>query len=284
MIVFHKVKDLKNYLLSEKATGKQVGFVPTMGALHEGHLAIIRKSEEENDITIASIFVNPTQFNNQQDFDKYPITTAKDIGLLEQNDCDVLFIPSVKEIYPEGTIFNMNFEVGYLDSVMEGKHRPGHFKGVAQVVKRLLDIVEPHILYLGQKDFQQFKLIEKMIADLKIPVKLKMAKTMREADGLAMSSRNRRLTAEGRKNAADIFSILTNAASLLNSKSVQEIKSNALKSLSAIPNAEPEYFEIADANNLKLLSDIKESNSVVLCCAVWINDVRLIDNVVTELN
>jgi len=282
VIIFQKVTDLKYYLLSEKTAGKRVGFVPTMGALHEGHMSIISKSKQENDITISSIFVNPTQFNNQEDFNKYPITIGKDIEMLEAGNCDVLFLPDVKEMYPDGTQFNLNFDVGYLDTIMEGNHRPGHFKGVAQVVKRLLDIVEPHILYLGQKDFQQFKVVEKMIRDLNIPVKLKMAETVREADGLAMSSRNRRLNETSRKHAAEIFKVLKNAFSQLGQKPVSQIKAEAINLLSAIPDAQPEYFEIANTNSFKLVSDIDNVENVVICTAVWISGVRLIDCIFSE--
>jgi pantoate--beta-alanine ligase len=168
--------------------------------------------------------------------------------------------------------------VGYLDTIMEGSHRPGHFKGVAQVVKRLLDIVEPNMLYLGQKDFQQFKVVEKMIRDLNIPVELRMAETVREADGLAMSSRNRRLDVETRKNAAVIYSVLKNAITQLHKKSVQEIKAEAIQTLSAIPGAQPEYFEIADADSLELLSSVDVNKKIVICTATWLNGVRLIDN------
>jgi pantoate--beta-alanine ligase len=268
VIIFQKITDLKKYLLPLKNQEKTIGFVPTMGALHEGHINIVRKSKAENDVTVASVFVNPTQFNNREDFDKYPISIDADIEMLEKNHCDVLFMPSEKEMYPEGQAFTLDFNPGFLDTVMEGAHRPGHFKGVAQVVKRLLDIVEPDVLYLGQKDFQQYKVIEKMIGDLHLPVQLRMAPTVREADGLAMSSRNRRLT---------------NAALQLSSISTEIIKQESLEELKEIPGCEPEYFEIADAGSLQLLTNIEEKKTVVICTAAWLDGVRLIDNVVVKV-
>jgi pantoate--beta-alanine ligase len=180
-------------------------------------------------------------------------------------------------MYPNGTSFNIKFELGFLDTVMEGKHRPGHFKGVAQVVKRLLEIVTQHVFYLGQKDFQQYKVIEKMIRDLKIPVELKMVSTLREPDGLAMSSRNRRLSEEARINAPRIYSILQNAKVDLNKKSVTEVKNEAIHALELIPKAKPEYFEIADAQTLELIQTFEKNQRIVICTAVWIDDVRLID-------
>lgn len=280
MLIFHKVTDIQNYLSNNFWDKKTIGFVPTMGALHQGHLSIIKQSKAENDITIASIFVNPTQFNNKDDFDKYPNTIGTDIEKLVAEGTDILLLPNVSEMYPDGTLYEINFDAGYLDTVMEGAFRPGHFKGVAQIVKRLLDIVQPTTLYLGQKDYQQFMVVKKMITDLKIPVYLKMASTLREEDGLAMSSRNMRLDEASRRNAVSVFAILKKAATDAKQYSVAEAKANALKSLQEIPQATPEYLEFANAENLALIEKYDISVPTVICVAVWIGGIRLIDNII----
>ena len=280
VIIFHKVTDIQHYLSNNFWNKKTIGFVPTMGALHEGHLSIIKQSKHENDITVASIFVNPTQFNNKDDFDKYPNTIGTDIEKLVAEGTNILLLPDVAEMYPDGTLYEINFDAGYLDTVMEGAFRPGHFKGVAQIVKRLLDIVQPTTLYLGQKDYQQFMVIKKMIADLKVPIALKMSATLREEDGLAMSSRNMRLDEASRKNATTIYAILKQAAADVKQYSIAEAKATALKSLLEIPQAQPEYIEFADAENLRLLTAYSESQPTVICVAAWINGVRLIDNII----
>ena len=280
MLIFHKVTDIQNYLSNNFWDKKTIGFVPTMGALHQGHLSIIKQSKAENDITIASIFVNPTQFNNKDDFDKYPNTIGTDIEKLVAEGADILLLPNVSEMYPDGTLYEINFDAGYLDTVMEGAFRPGHFKGVAQIVKRLLDIVQPTTLYLGQKDYQQFMVVKKMITDLKIPVYLKMASTLREEDGLAMSSRNMRLDEASRRNAVSVFAILKKAATDAKQYSVAEAKANALKSLQEIPQATPEYLEFANAENLALIEKYDISVPTVICVAVWIGGIRLIDNII----
>lgn len=280
MLIFHKVTDIQNYLSNNFWDKKTIGFVPTMGALHQGHLSIIKQSKAENDITIASIFVNPTQFNNKDDFDKYPNTIGTDIEKLVAEGADILLLPNVSEMYPDGTLYEINFDAGYLDTIMEGTFRPGHFKGVAQIVKRLLDIVQPTTLYLGQKDYQQFMVVKKMITDLKIPVYLKMASTLREEDGLAMSSRNMRLDEASRRNAVSVFAILKKAATDAKQYSVAEAKANALKSLQEIPQATPEYLEFANAENLALIEKYDISVPTVICVAVWIGGIRLIDNII----
>lgn len=254
--------------------------MPTMGALHEGHLSIIKQSKSENDITVASIFVNPTQFNNKDDFDKYPNTIGTDIEKLVAVNTDILLLPNVAEVYPDGTNYEINFDAGYLDTVMEGAFRPGHFKGVAQIVKRLLDIVRPSTLYLGQKDYQQFMVIKKLIADLQLPLTLKMALTLRESDGLAMSSRNTRLDSVSRKNAATIYNILKQAATNAKKYSITVAKANAMKALQQIPQAKPEYIELVDAENLMLLEEYTATKPTAICVAVWVNGVRLIDNII----
>jgi len=280
LIVFHRVADIQQYLSNNFWDKKTIGFVPTMGALHEGHLSIIKQSKSENDITVASIFVNPTQFNNKDDFDKYPNTIGTDIEKLVAVNTDILLLPNVAEVYPDGTNYEINFDAGYLDTVMEGAFRPGHFKGVAQIVKRLLDIVRPSTLYLGQKDYQQFMVIKKLIADLQLPLTLKMALTLRESDGLAMSSRNTRLDSVSRKNAATIYNILKQAATNAKKYSITVAKANAMKALQQIPQAKPEYIELVDAENLMLLEEYTATKPTAICVAVWVNGVRLIDNII----
>src|SRR5262245_46576859 len=207
MILFKKAGDLSNWLETQRKNNLQIGFVPTMGALHPGHLSLIGSSKEENEITLSSIFVNPTQFNDPKDFEKYPVTPEKDIYLLESIGCDILFVPDILEIYPHGTTAVNHYDLGYLDTVLEGKYRPGHFQVVCQVVHRLLDIVKPDSLYLGQKDYQQCMVIKRLAELTNSQVKIIICPTLREEDGLAMSSRNLRLSPEYRKKAAKIFAV-----------------------------------------------------------------------------
>ena len=196
MVLLKNATDLYNYLDSQRKNHISIGFVPTMGALHEGHLSLLAKSKKENSITVCSIFINPTQFNDPLDFEKYPVTIEQDIQKLDSIDCDILFLPSVDEIYPDGLNYNIHFALGELETIWEGKYRPGHFQGVCLVVKRLLEIVQPDMLFLGQKDFQQCKVIAKLIEILNFEKKIALiiCPTMREPDGLAMSSRNMRLS------------------------------------------------------------------------------------------
>lgn len=281
MLIFHKVTDIQNHLSNLKNQKHTIGFVPTMGALHQGHISIVKQSKSENHCTVASIFINPTQFNNADDLAKYPKTIGKDIEQLEHAECDVLFLPDTHEIYPDGTTYNLVFEIGHLDTIMEGVFRPGHFKGVAQVVKRLIDIVAPDFLYLGQKDIQQFMVVKKMIADLKMATKLKMAATLRETNGLAMSSRNMRLSETERNEAASIYRILKLAEQAIHNKEKFDfIKKQSETFLKAIPNSKLEYFEIADVTTLQLVNYNKSNNSLVICVALWLGNVRLIDNII----
>ncbi|MDE3253606.1 MAG: pantoate--beta-alanine ligase, partial [Bacteroidota bacterium] len=201
MILYKKATEIRQILSEKSVSGQTIGFVPTMGALHEGHLELIKHSKLNNNITISSIFVNPTQFNDPKDFEKYPVTLDQDLYLLEKAGCDLVFLPSVSEIYPLGTQLTHSYELGYLETTLEGKYRPGHFQGVCQVVHRLLDIVQPDTLYLGQKDYQQSLVIEKLITQLPYPIRIHVVPTFRDASGLALSSRNLRLT-EPQKMAA----------------------------------------------------------------------------------
>jgi pantoate--beta-alanine ligase len=275
MLIFKKVADLRHWLDDQKAP---IGFAPTMGALHDGHLDLIRMSKNDGCITVASIFVNPTQFNDPKDLEKYPRTPEKDAALLLGAGCDVLFMPPVEEVYPPGKDFTVSLDFGQLEEVMEGVFRPGHFKGMATVVNRLLDIVRPHRLYMGQKDYQQLSIVRNMIQQLDLPVELIMCPTKREADGLAMSSRNVRLSPEMREAAPVIYrTLLWAKEALAAGKPAKNIEDEAMQKLRDA-GLRPEYFEIVDGVTLLNIQDAKPGDVVVACMAAFAGEVRLIDN------
>ena len=275
MIIFKKAADIHNFLATKIKENQSIGFVPTMGALHEGHISLIYKSKAANSLTVCSIFVNPTQFNNPLDFEKYPITIESDIAMLEEAGCDILFLPSTDEIYPIDFI-KINYELGYLETILEGKYRTGHFQGVCMVVERLLRIITCNILYLGQKDYQQCMVIEKMISLRNMNVQLVIAPTIREVDGLAMSSRNRRLSKEERQNAIVIFNSLMNMKSKITNNSIEEIITEANKMISE-KGFEVDYVELVDCQ-LNPLEKTNHKNGIVALIAATINNIRLIDN------
>jgi pantoate--beta-alanine ligase len=275
MIIFKKAADIHNFLATKIKENQSIGFVPTMGALHEGHISLINKSKAANSITICSIYVNPTQFNNPLDFEKYPITIESDIAMLEEAGCDLLFLPSTDEIYPEDFV-KINYELGYLETILEGKYRPGHFQGVCMVVERLLKIITCDILYLGQKDYQQCMVIEKMISLRNMNIQLVIAPTVRETDGLAMSSRNRRLSDEERQNAVVIFNSLMNMKSQINEHSIEEIVTEAKKMITE-KGFEVDYVELTD-RHLKPIEKTAQPNGIIALIAATINNIRLIDN------
>lgn len=278
MITLYTIKDLQKAVSTSKDEGKTVGFVPTMGALHEGHISLVKKCCEQNDICVVSIFVNPTQFNNPTDLEKYPRTVELDTKLLEKAGTAIVFIPSVQEIYPEPD--TRQFDFGQLDKVMEGKFRPGHFNGVAQVVSRLFEIVKPDRAYFGEKDFQQLAIIRQMVHQLNIPVEIVPMPIRREDSGLAMSSRNQRLTEHQKEQASNIYKVLSESKKIYKQKTVEEIKSWVIESLNKINTLEVEYFEIVDGNTLQQISDWKDSDYAVGCITVFCGEVRLIDNIV----
>lgn len=282
MLLFKKVESLKKYLAERQAAGKKIGYVPTMGALHEGHASLIKKAKAENDICVCSIFVNPTQFNDPKDLEKYPRTEGQDIEMLVELENDVLFYPTVAAIYPK----NINipkFDFGQVDKVMEGKFRPGHFDGVVEVVHRLLAIVEPNGLYMGQKDFQQFTLIQHMLHQIESKTQLVVCPIIREEDGLALSSRNVRLTKENRKNAPLISRTLHQLNDwLAHGVSIQQAEEKAIQQLSKIPDFKPEYLEIVDGHSLQPIEKMTDSDYVVVCAAVGTGDIRLIDNLILK--
>ncbi|MBP6397435.1 MAG: pantoate--beta-alanine ligase [Saprospiraceae bacterium] len=273
------VNSLQRTLNTYRKQGLTIGFVPTMGALHAGHLSLIRQSAKKNDIVVCSIFVNPTQFNNASDLAKYPRTLKKDGQLLESAGCHLLFAPSVDEIYPPGLDTEVKFSFKGLDKMMEGRFRPGHFKGMAQVVKRLLDLVQPHDLYMGQKDFQQFTIVAHMIKTLKLPIQLVVCPIMREAHGLAMSSRNERLNADLRARAALIYKTLKAAKTKLKSMAVSDVEKWAMQKME-VPDFKPEYFSIVDGYTLKPVENPESHDYIVACTAIWAGEVRLIDNMI----
>jgi len=278
MEIFETVLDLKEAVNELKGRGKTIGFSPTMGALHQGHASLLAESKKRDDISVCSIFVNPTQFNDKNDLKKYPKTLDLDIQILEDVGCDILFKPSAEEIYPEN-LEHFTLDLGMLDKVMEGEKRPGHFKGMVQVVKRLLDIVEPDQLYMGQKDFQQFTIVRHMIKTFNLPTRLVVCPIIREADGLAMSSRNLRLQKSIRSRAHNIYKTLKASKDWLKYIPVKYTKVKAMNALD-ITDFSPEYFEIVDGNTLLPVEDYRSVNYVVACTAVWAGDVRLIDNMI----
>ncbi len=293
MIIFNSTQQLKLYLISIQRQQNSIGFVPTMGALHKGHFSLVNKAKADCDVVLCSIFVNPTQFNDPTDLDHYPRTIKTDLQALENLNCDVVFAPEVAEIYSleELELKKHNQEdkswtegkpvdFGLLEQVMEGAHRPGHFNGVAQVVSKLFRIVQPNNAYFGQKDFQQLAIIKSMVRQLAIPVEIIACPTLREANGLAMSSRNERLTPQERARAAIISQTLFKIKELYPYKTTRELIRFAEDELRLEPFIQLEYIEIVDTETLQPISDFKQNKSAVVCIAVKLGAVRLIDNVI----
>ena len=281
MVILKYVADVASQLNKLISANSSIGFVPTMGALHKGHLSLLEKCKENCDITICSIFINPTQFNNAEDFKKYPVTLENDIYLLEKKGCDILFLPEVSEMYPEGIVSKKHFDLGYLENILEGKFRPGHFQGVCQVVERLLEIVAPTYLFLGQKDYQQCMVIKKLLEIENLNIELIICKTLREKSGLAMSSRNLRLNEEQREQAADIYKTLMDLKQKIKPGSISHLKKEAKEYLSN-KNIKPDYVEIAEAGNLKAIEEWDGTTELVALVAAFIGDVRLIDNILLK--
>ena len=276
---FTTIRETQTYLQNQREAGKSIGFVPTMGALHKGHLTLVHRSAKENDLTVCSVFVNPIQFNNKADLEKYPRSLNSDAKMLEENGCDVLFAPETAEMYPENEIPSLEIEFGMLDKVMEGKFRPGHFRGVAIVVKKLFDIVLPSRAYFGMKDFQQLAIIRFMVESLSLPVKIIPCETVREPDGLAMSSRNMRLTISERNLAPKIYEILLQVKKKAGKIPVKVLKEWAIKKIEENPALRVEYFEIGDKDTLMPLENWIYKEKAMTFVAVFLGDVRLIDNI-----
>lgn len=279
MLLVKTVAELDRILIPYRSSKSRIGFVPTLGALHEGHLTLIDESRKVAGVTICSIFVNPTQFNDKKDLDKYPRTLEKDSEMLESRGTDILFFPSVEEVYPGGMETKLDVDLNGLDKFMEGKFRPGHFEGVVQVVHRLLDMVSPTDLFMGQKDFQQSAIIAQMIRDLKLPVLLKICPTIREESGLALSSRNTRLSREGRNQAATIYNVLMSIFKRKYIRSVDQLTQYGQKKLNQDP-FKLEYLEIVNGHTLQLVKTINPNSYTVVCVATWLEGVRLIDNII----
>ena len=277
MILFKKTAALKSQLSRAKQSGKSIGFVPTMGALHQGHISLISESKNENDITIASIFVNPAQCNDPADFEKYPVTIENDISLLTHAGVDILFLPAVAEIYPEGYQQLRHYPLGHLETILEGKYRPGHFQGVCNVMNRLLDIVAPQRLYMGQKDYQQCMVVQKLIDMMHAPIQLITCPTLRETDGLAMSSRNLRLGETARKNATAISQALLYIKQHIQPGGTGELLKKAVSTLTE-KDFTTDYIAIADATTLDMIDNWDGHQKIVALAAAFQKDVRLIDN------
>lgn len=277
MIILKKGSDVTAYYKKTVGTISTIGFVPTMGALHKGHISLLLKSRAESDITVCSIFINPTQFNNTDDFKKYPVTIEKDIYTLEKNGCDILFLPEVNEIYPSGTTSEKHFDLGYFENILEGEFRPGHFQGVCQVVSRLLKIVSPTHLFIGQKDYQQCMIIKRLLQLEASNAELVICPTLREDNGLAMSSRNMRLNDLEKEQAAEIYKTLLHVKQKIKAGPVEYLKKEAEEYLKS-RNFKPDYVAISDAGDLKPVSEWDGKTKLVVLAAAYIDDVRLIDN------
>ena len=277
MKVIHTIKDLQAELSVLKAQGKKVGLVPTMGALHAGHASLVKRSVNENEVTVVSVFVNPTQFNDKNDLVKYPRTLDADCKLLEACGATYAFAPSVEEMYPEPD--TRQFSYAPLDTVMEGAFRPGHFNGVCQIVSKLFEAVKPHRAYFGEKDFQQLAIIREMVRQMQFDLEIVGCPIVREEDGLALSSRNARLSAEERENALKISQTLFKSRTFAATHTVSETLKFGEDAIAAVPGLRLEYFEIVDGNTLQKVDNWNQTSYVVGCITVFCGDVRLIDNI-----
>lgn len=277
MKVIHTIKDLQAELSVLKAQGKKVGLVPTMGALHAGHASLVKRSVNENEVTVVSVFVNPTQFNDKNDLVKYPRTLDADCKLLEACGATYAFAPSVEEMYRNR--IPRQFSYAPLDTVMEGAFRPGHFNGVCQIVSKLFEAVKPHRAYFGEKDFQQLAIIREMVRQMQFDLEIVGCPIVREEDGLALSSRNARLSAEERENALKISQTLFKSRTFAATHTVSETLKFVEDAIAAVPGLRLEYFEIVDGNTLQKVDNWNQTSYVVGCITVFCGDVRLIDNI-----
>jgi pantoate--beta-alanine ligase len=283
MICIHSIHALHLQINKEKQRSRSIGFVPTMGALHEGHISLIKQAKSENTICIASIFVNPLQFNNIEDFNKYPIQHEKDIAMMEQAGCDILFMPEIQEFYPIKP--KMSIDMGPLDRILEGIHRPGHFSGVAIVVTKLFHAVSPTKAYFGQKDLQQVAVINQLVRELNFPIQIISCPIIRESNGLAMSSRNMRLSEEGKSIASNLFIALSliKEAIIVGEQHIESTQNVGKSHIKKINGIELEYLEIVNSDTLEPLSAIHSNMNIAVCIAAHVEGVRLIDNVIIIL-
>lgn len=277
MKIIHTIKELQAEISAQKNAGKRVGLVPTMGALHAGHASLVERSVAENDVTVVSIFVNPTQFNDKNDLVKYPRTLEADCQLLQSVGASIAFAPSVEEVYPEPD--TRSFSYAPLDTVMEGAFRPGHFNGVCQIVSKLFDMVQPHRAYFGEKDFQQLAIIREMVRQMQYPLEIIGCPIVREADGLAMSSRNTRLSADERTTALNISRTLFESQEFAKSHTLAETKAFVEEEIAATDGLHLEYYEVVDDRTLQTVREWDEAEGIVGCITVFCGEVRLIDNI-----
>ena len=277
MKLIQTISELRAELDAFRKEGKTIGLVPTMGALHAGHASLVNRAVAENDVVVVSDFVNPTQFNDQNDLLKYPRTLGADCALLEKCGATLVFAPSVEEVYPEPD--TRQFSYAPLDTVMEGKYRPGHFNGVCQIVSKLFLMVEPDRAYFGEKDFQQLAIIREMVRQMKYPLEIVGCPIVREEDGLALSSRNARLSDEERKNALKISQTLFESRTFAASHTVAETQKFVEDAIAAAPGLRLEYFELVDGNTLQKIADWEDTSYAVGCITVFCGEVRLIDNI-----
>ncbi len=277
MEIIKSISELQTLLQPYRKEQKRIGFVPTMGALHAGHLSLVEHVKPLVDIVVCSIFVNPTQFNDPEDLEKYPRPIERDIDMLRAAKCDVLFMPDVDEMYPENEP-EWYLDLGDLDSILEAQHRPGHFQGVTQIVKKLFDAVMPDIACFGQKDFQQCMVVRHMIQAFDMPIELAISPTVREHDGLAMSSRNVRLSDNGRQQALALVKTLRQAKEDFQEMPLAEVTENALAKLASSEGVKTEYFAIRDASTLGKVDEKEKAGTAVALVAAWVDGVRLIDN------
>lgn len=283
MEIFHETEPLRAFLRQIRIEGKTCGFVPTMGALHAGHVSLLNTAKKENSITVCSIYVNPTQFNNERDLLNYPRTQEHDYELLEKVGCDVLFSPSNETMYPDDPL--IKFDFGHLDAIMEGIYRPGHFSGVALVVTKLLNIVQPERAYFGQKDWQQLTIISRLVDEFMINTEVRIVPTTREPGGLALSSRNVRLKPEDRPLATTFFKVLTYAKNALTVDKIDfsDVKQRAGRMFEEHERLRLEYIELVDSKNLKPIRHVEDADRPIICIAGYVGEVRLIDNMFLDL-
>lgn len=277
MKIIDTISELENQLQGYRHKGETIGLVPTMGALHQGHASLVERCVAGNKISIVSLFVNPTQFNNKEDLKHYPSTPEKDHELLERLGVDYVFSPSVEEMYPEED--KRVFDFGQLDKVMEGEFRPGHFNGVAQIVSKLFDIVKPDNAYFGEKDFQQLAIVKDMVRQLQMPVNIIGMPIVRESSGLAMSSRNQRLSEEQKKNASEVYKVLNESKLMIDKFIPYELINYVSESINKVSGLKVEYFQIVDGDNLQPVTSWSDSDYIVGCIALFCGEVRLIDNI-----
>lgn len=281
MIIINNFKDLNSQLSTSRRLRKSIGFIPTMGALHSGHASLIKESKRRNNVTVCSIFVNPLQFNNREDYIHYPVTVDKDISLLEELDCDILFLPSEEEVYPDEASKSKQYNLGYLENILEGKFRPGHFQGVCLVVERLLIMVKPDFLFLGQKDYQQCLVIEKLVQIMGADIEIIKCPILREESGLAKSSRNLRLSENALIIGAELYRSLLFIRNNATANSFANLKKETIKHLES-KGIKIEYLALASAADLQLEQDFKQGEKQVILVAAYLDGIRLIDNLVLE--